>query len=152
VPRVCVPSLLLIAACASSSGLENNLIEGGPGQAITVEINAVDNSNTLRDPDKSRQYAIEVEVGNSSDTLVTVTQISITTDGSGAFQVYPTVKRFNELIDPHKAPLFRIDLRGRLMRPFAMNEAHTVVLRVIATLSNGDAYAYSFEGPVREAD
>ena len=150
--RVCVLPLLLIAACTSSSGLQNNLIEGGPGQAITVEINAVDNSSALRDPDKSRQYSIEVEVGNSSDTVVTVTQISITTDGSGAFQVYPTVRRFNELIDPRKDHLFQIDLRGRLVRPFAPNEAHTVVLRVIVTLSNGDAYAYSFEGPVRETD
>jgi hypothetical protein len=142
--------VLLVLACGSSSGLQKNFIEGGPGQPITVNISGVDNSVELRDPDNSRRYDVQVEVGNSSDALVTVTQISIRTDGSGAFQVYPAVHAFNELIDPGKDHLFDVVVRGRFARPFAPDEAHTVVLRVIVTLSDGDAYAYSFEGPVRE--
>src|SRR5512138_3557494 len=124
--RIRVFSLLLAAACSSSSGLDTNFIEGGPGQAITVDISGVDNSLLLTDPDKSRQYTVEVEVGNSSGALITVTQISIQTDGYNAFQVYPSVQKFNELIDPGRDHVFELRLRGRLVRPFSLDEAHTV--------------------------
>ncbi len=42
--------------------------------------------------------------------------------------------------------------RGRLVREWNadLHEAHTVVLRVNVTLSNGDTYASTFEGPVRD--
>ena len=150
VRHVSLASTLLFAACASSSGLQTNVIEGGPGQAITVDISIADNSVSLPDPDKSRQYTLAVEVGNSSGARITVTQISIETEGSGAFQVYPAVHHFNELIDPGKDHEFEMVVRGRSVRPFGPSESHSVVLRVIVSLSNGDAYAYTWEGPVKD--
>lgn len=143
---------LILTACSSTNDLETRIVEGGPGQPITVGIAFVDNSNAIVDREGSRQYVVQVEVGNSIDTLLTVTQISIRTDGSGAFQVYPTVRKFNELIDPGKDHLFDVPVSGRLVRPwnFDLHEPHAVVLRVMVSLSNGDTYAYAFEGPVRD--
>ncbi len=150
VRHVCVLLVAIVTACSSSDAFEKHLIEGGPGQAITVDITGVDSSLTVRDPDRSRRYTLQIEVGNSTDALLTVTQISVNTDGNRAFQVYPTVNRFNELIDPGKDHVFEMNLRGGFVRAYGPQEAHTVVLRVIVTLSNGDAYAYSFEGPVED--
>ncbi|HEV8661306.1 MAG TPA: hypothetical protein VGS96_22095, partial [Thermoanaerobaculia bacterium] len=77
-------------------------------------------------------------------------QITIRTAGSGAFQVLPTVQRFNEMIDPGKDHLFDVVVRGRFARAFQPAEPRTVILNCIVTLTNGDSYAYNFEGPVRE--
>lgn len=144
-------ALLLAAACSSSSGLERNLIEGGPGQPITVDISGVDNSVSLEDRTHSRQYTVQVEVGNSSDVPLTVTQILLRTDGTGAFQIDPAGNHYNEMIDPGKDHLFELTTRGRLVRPFQPNESRTVVLRVMVSLSNGDTYSYEFEGPVHDS-
>ncbi|HSP15133.1 MAG TPA: hypothetical protein VLV78_10305 [Thermoanaerobaculia bacterium] len=142
--------LLLSWSCSSSSDLVSRTVEGGPGQPITVDIASVDNSVEVPDPDGSRQYTLQVEVGNSTDTLLTVTRISVRTDGGGAFQVYPTVQKFNELLDPGKDHLFEIKTRGRFARQFRPDESRTVVLLVIVELSNGDSYSYTFEGPVKQ--
>jgi hypothetical protein len=142
--------LLLSTSCASSSGLVSQTIEGGPGQPITVDINAVDNSVAVEDRDGSRQYAVEIEVGNDSGALVTVTQITIRPDGTGAFQVSPASQKFNELIDPGKDHVFEMKVWGRRVREWRFEEAHTVILRVMVSLSNGDTYSYTFEGPVHD--
>jgi len=142
---------LLLVGCSSTPGLETNTYPGGPGQPISVGIAAVDNGVMLPDPDQSRQYTVQVEVSNISDLPLTVSQISIRTDGSGAFQVYPSVNRFNEMIDPGKDHLFDVKLRGRFARAFGPNEARTVILLCVVSLTNGDSYAYTFEGPVRES-
>ncbi len=143
---------LVLAACSSTNDLETRIIDGGPGQPITVDIAFVYDANVIEDREGSRQYVVQVEVGNSSDTLLTVTQISIRTDGGGAFQVYPTIRKFNELIGPGKDHLFDVPVSGRLVRPWnaGLHEPHSVVLRVMVSLSNGDTYAYAFEGPVRD--
>ena len=140
----------LLTGCASSSGLVSQTIEGGPGQPISVDIAAVDNAVTIEDPDHSRQYTVQVEVSNISDVPLTVGQIAIRTGGSGAFQVSPTVQRFNEMIDPGKDHLFDMIVRGRFARALSPGEPRTVILNCIVTLTNGDSYAYNFEGPVRE--
>jgi hypothetical protein len=142
--------LLLSTSCGSSSGLVSQTIEGGPGQPITVDINAVDNSVSLEDRDGSRQYAVEIEVGNDSGALVTVTQISIRPDGPGAFQVSPSFQKFNELIDPGKDHVFEMKVWGRKAREWRLDEPRTVTLQVMVTLSNGDTYSYTFEGPVHD--
>ncbi|HEV8658386.1 MAG TPA: hypothetical protein VGS96_07130, partial [Thermoanaerobaculia bacterium] len=108
---------ILFTGCASS-GLVSQTIEGGPGQAISVDIAAVDNALTIEDRDHSRQYTVQVEVSNISDVPLTVSQITIRTAGSGAFQVLPTVQRFNEMIDPGKDHLFDVVVRGRFARAF----------------------------------
>lgn len=151
--RVAFAAILLsalLSGCASSGGFDSHVIEGGPGQPIEVSISGVDNSVITPDADGSRQYTVQVEVGNSANYPVTVTQISIRTSGSGAFQVYPTSRKFNEMIDPLKDHLFELVLRGRRVRSFAPYEARTVTLSVVVTLANGDSYAYEFEGPVRD--
>src|SRR6266540_38889 len=83
----------LLTACASSSSLVSQTIEGGPGQPISVDIAAVDNAVTIEDPDHSRQYTLQVEVSNISNVPLTVSHIAIQS-GSGAFQVSPTVNWF----------------------------------------------------------
>ncbi len=140
----------VLAGCASTGGFDSRVIEGGPGQPIEVSISGVDNAVITPDADGSRQYTVEVEVGNSENYPVTVTQISIRTSGNGAFQLSPTSRKFNEMIDPLKNHLFELVLRGRKVRSFAPNEAHNVTLSVMVTLANGDTYAYEFEGPVRD--
>ena len=149
--RLLLPALLLLASCASSgTGVDAKVIEGGPGQEIGVSINGVDNSVVTPDPDGSRQYSVEVEVSNNENYPITVTQISIRTSGSGPFQVSPTSRRVNEIIDPLKDHLFEIVLRGRKVRNFAPGEARTVTLSVLVTLATGETYSYEFEGPVRD--
>ena len=140
---------LLLVGCGTSSGLEVHTYPGGPGQPISVGIASVDNSITIEDPDGSRQHTVQVEVSNVSDVVLTVTQISIRTEGSSAFQVYPTVQKLNEMIDPGKDHLFEVNVRGRFVRQFRPEESKTVDLLIIVSLSNGDSYSYTFEGPVR---
>ena len=149
--RLFGPALLLLTACASSGiGVAPGVIEGGPGQEIEVSINSVDNSVLTPDADGSRKYTVEVEVSNSENYAITVTQISIRTSGGGAFQVYPTSSKVNEMIDPLKDHLFEIVLRGRKVRNFAPSEARTVTLSVLVTLATGETYSYEFEGPVKD--
>src|SRR6476620_1603000 len=140
---------LLVACGSSSAGLVSQVVEGGPGQPITVDITGAENQ-TFPDREGWRQYELHVEVSNLSDVPQTVTRISITSEGSGAFQVQSASQKFNEMIDPgrdHEFPLF---VTGRLAHPFGITERRVVLLRVIVALANGDQYYYTFEGPVRE--
>jgi hypothetical protein len=143
-------AVAFVTACATSSGLDSQVIEGGPGQPIVVDIVGAD-SGMLTDREGSRLYELQVEVSNDSDVPLTVTRIVVMTDGSGAFQVQAASQNENEMIDPGKDHIFVLKVTGRLVRAFAPNEAHVVRLRCIVALSNGDSYFYTFEGPVRES-
>ncbi len=142
-------AVAFVTACSSSSGLVSQSIEGGPGQPIVVDISGVDNP-MLTDREGSRDYEIQVEVSNDSDVPLTVTRITVKTEGSGAFQVQPSSQKFNEMIDPGKDHVFPVRAMGRLVRHWRADEARTITLRCIVELSNGDSYFYTFEGPVRE--
>jgi hypothetical protein len=139
----------LIAGCGSSSGLSSQVVEGGPGDPISVEVVGAE-SGQLADRDGTRQYVLQIEVSNNSDVPETVTRISITDMTHGAFQVQPSSQAFNEMIDPGKDHQFDMRLDGKLERNFRANEARVVRMRVVVTLANGDSYFYTFEGPVRD--
>ena len=141
-------AVLVLSAC-SSSGIVSQEIEGGPGQAITVGIANVEVNELSTDRQGVREYDIEVEVRNNSDLPETVTRITIKSDGSGPFQVQPSSQTFNEIIDPGKDHLFKVRVRGQLVRDFQFEERKVVELRCIVSLANGDSYYYTFEGPVR---
>jgi hypothetical protein len=141
-------AVAFVTAC-SSSGIVSQSIEGGPGQEIVVSIAGVD-AGMLPDREGGHDYEIQVEVSNDSNLPQTVTEISIRTEGGGAFQLQPSAQRFNEMIDPGKDHLFTIRASGRLVRAFSPNEPRVVDLRCTVTLANGDSYFYTFEGPVRE--
>src|SRR5690349_19596078 len=80
-------AVAFVTACASS-GFDSRAIEGGPGQAIVVDIVGSD-TGMVSDREGSRLYELQVEVSNDSDVPLTVTRITITTASNGAFQVQP---------------------------------------------------------------
>lgn len=144
-------ALLLMTACASSDGLVKNEIMGGPGQDIAVGIVDVDSPLGTIDREGTQQYTVHLEVTNMTDVPLTVEKVAITPSQSGgAFQVQGTTRRVNEMIDPGKEHVFQIPLNGRQVRAFQPEERRVVEFVVIVTLTNGDSYFYTFEGPVRE--
>jgi hypothetical protein len=140
---------ILIAGCGSSSGLISQAVEGGPGQPISVSIIGAE-SEQLADHEGMRQYILQVEVSNDSDVPVTVTRISIGDNGVSAFAVRQVTYAFNEMIDPGKDHQFDIRVYGKLIRNFRLEEPKAVLLRTVVSLTNGDSYFYTFEGPVRD--
>lgn len=144
-----VLAVAFVTTCSSSSGLNSQVIEGGPGQPIVVSIAGVD-TGIVVDREGARQYDVQVEVSNDAEVPLTVTRISIVPVFNGAFQIQSASQTFNEMIDPGKDHLFEMRVTGRQVRPFGRNEANVVQFGCIVTLSNGDAYHYTFEGPVRE--
>jgi len=147
-----IAALLLITACASSDGLVRNEIPGGPGQDIAVGIVDVDTGQVPLDMEGTRQYIVHFEVTNMTRTALTVERISIKRSSmtAQAFQVQTTSRVYNELIDPGKDHVFPVPLRGRQVRAFQNDERRVVEFDVIISLTNGDTYLYTFEGPVRE--
>ena len=143
-------ALLLLAACSSSDGLQKNMIEGGPGQAINVYVAGVDNSGFMEDHEGSRQYVIHFEVSNNLDVPVTVEKITLRPSNRVAFQVATTSQPFNEMIDPGGEHIFDVNARGRFVRPLNAQESRRTEFQCIVTLTNGDSYLYLFEGPVVE--
>lgn len=143
-----VAIILLLTACSTSDGLQRNLIEGGPGQAINVYVAGVDNSNILEDNEGSRQYVIQVEVSNNLDVPVTVERITVRPGSRRAFQLATTSQRFNEMIDPGGEHMFNVNARGSFVRPLSPQESRRMEFECIVSLTNGDSFIYLFEGPV----
>jgi hypothetical protein len=142
-------ALLATLRCASDPALGRDMIEGGPGQPISVAIGGVA-SEMMPTPEGAIQQTVQIEVSNNSDGPITVTSIKLYRDPSstGAFQLEPTSRSFNELIDPNKDHLFDVPTRGRLVRPWRNDESRTVTFRVAVVLASGETYLYTFEGPV----
>jgi hypothetical protein len=141
--------VVLLTACASSDGLQKTIIEGGPGQPISVFIAGVDFAFAA-DMEGAREYTIQFEVNNNLDVPLTVERVAVRGSGRGAFQFSPSSQKFSEMLDPGGEHIFDVRARGRFVRPFHDQEARRAEFECIVTLTNGDSYLYTFEGPVRE--
>ena len=124
---------------------------GGPDQDIAVGIVDVNTEEMPLDLQGSRQYTVQFEVTNMTRSPLTVERIAIKPSSTAQpFQVVTTSRLFNEMIDPGKDRVFGVPLQGRQVRPFRNEERRIVEFDVIISLTNGDTYHYTFEGPVRE--
>jgi hypothetical protein len=145
-----IVAVLLLFGCSSNMGIVSDAIEGGPGQDISVAVAGLESSDLGRGFRGRRDYVMQVEVSNNSDHAVTVTRIIIRPTSMGqAFRIDDANATFNEMIDPGEDHIFDVRLQGTLERDFRPEERRTVSFRVTVSLSNGERYFYTFEGPVR---
>ena len=142
---------LLFLACASSDGLVQNAIEGGAGQDIAVGIVDVDQPLLTTDQEGTREYTVHFEITNMTRAPLTVSRISIRPSPiDQPFRVQESTRSFNEMIDGGAEHVFKMPLRGRLVGGFQPEQRRVVEFQVIVSLTNGDSYFYTFEGPVRD--
>ncbi len=147
-----IAAMLMLAGCASSDGIIQNKILGGPGQDISVGIIEVETPLNTMDLEGTRQYTVHLEVMNMTDVPLTVDKIMISdSPGGSAFVIQGTVRTFNEMVDPGKEHVFLMPLRGRLVRKYHSDESRNVEFTVVVGLTNGDYYEYTFQGPVMDA-
>ena len=143
-------ALLILAGCASGVVTDSRLLPGGPGAAISVDVNDVENPSMPADDEGFHNYVIHVEVSNNSDQVQSVRQIRISQlSGNYALTMDTSVRDFDEMIDPGKDHEFAVPARARLAQTVQEQKSNRMGFRAVVTLATGDAYEYDFEGPVR---
>ena len=141
---------LVLAACSSSTPrIEHQTIEGGPGQAIEVELVSATNLQVLLPgPQIPQAIHLQFQISNNSNDAVTVEHIQVDQNGNSPFQTEPAQGNFNETIEPGHDHVFDVTVAAKQVSAPRLGQNNSLVIRVVVTLSNGDSYVYHFAIPV----
>lgn len=145
-------SLFLLASCASRDGfIDQQTLECGPGQAVTIQAGLDAQSPRMEGMDD--QHALIVLVGNNSheEIVVKYVRVSQRPDSTATYRFSGGSRTFDEAVAEGAEGEFKILMTGRPIRPEveAMRSDAAISLDVTVGLSNGDQYRCAFEIPIR---
>lgn len=148
--KLMVAFLLLLAACSSGPRLDKRTFEGGPGQAIDVQL--VGSSQPMmmfsRGAEMPQQISFQFLVSNNSDDTVTVQRIQVYQHGSAPVQLESAQGGFDTSIEPGHDHTFTVNGTVKQTRPARQGDEASIIIRADVALTNGDSYVYTFSIPI----
>ena len=140
---------LFLAACASSHGIPENLVEVGPGSPVMIDLVSFDPAGLLLESRNLPQFAkAKIRVSNASRDDVHVVRVVLTQETFGNVNLRPALAGFNVTIAPGKYHDFEMGMYGDAGEPVSKPFDAEVGLRIGVFTSASDGYYTSAHFPL----
>jgi hypothetical protein len=140
---------LFLAACASSQGIPEHLVEVGPGDPITIDLVSFDPAGLLMQSRNVPQFAkAKVRVSNSSRDDLHVVRVTLTQETFGNVNLRPSMAGFDVTIPSGGSHVFEMGMYGDAGEPVSKPFDAEVGLRIAVFTSSLDGYYTSAHFPL----